>query len=102
MSSAFRLKGELNAAALEQSINEIVKRHESLRTCFSLIGAEAVQVITSSLKVPLNTVDLSGQSEPERTALALARDEAHRPFDLLKRLVASYVGAVGQRDHCFC
>ncbi len=35
--SAQRLKGPLNLAALEQSLNEIVRRHEALRTTFTVI-----------------------------------------------------------------
>src|SRR5262245_29596858 len=40
-----RLSGSLNAAALEQSLNEILRRHEILRTTFTLVGGQPVQVI---------------------------------------------------------
>ena len=42
---AFRIKGSLNIASLEQSLNEIVRRHEALRTTFSAIDGEPLQVI---------------------------------------------------------
>src|ERR1051325_6949187 len=42
---AVRLRGCLNIAALEQSLSEIVRRHESLRTNFVIAGTEPVQVI---------------------------------------------------------
>src|SRR5262245_37013591 len=43
--SALRLRGSLNIGALERSVNEILRRHESLRTTFSMVDGEAVQVI---------------------------------------------------------
>ena len=48
--SALWLKGSLNIAALEQSLGEIVRRHESLRTTFSMVDGEPVQVIAPSVE----------------------------------------------------
>jgi len=45
------LQGSLNVAALEQSINEIVRRHEALRTCFPVVEGRPVQKIVSALSV---------------------------------------------------
>ena len=42
---ALRLSGPLNVAALDQSVNEIIRRHEALRTTFSMLDGEAVQII---------------------------------------------------------
>src|SRR5689334_9910481 len=42
---AVRLGGELNGSALERSLSEIVRRHETLRTSFAMIGGRALQVI---------------------------------------------------------
>ena len=47
--AAVRLKGPLNMLALEQSLNEIVKRHEALRTTFAIVDGRPVQIIASSL-----------------------------------------------------
>jgi len=44
---ALLLQGSLNVAALEQSINEIVRRHEALRTCFPVVEGRPVQKIVS-------------------------------------------------------
>jgi len=52
------VQGSLNVAALEQSINEIVRRHEALRTCFPVVEGRPVQKIVSALSVSLPVVDL--------------------------------------------
>ena len=82
--SALRLRGCLNVAALERSLDEIVRRHESLRTTFSLVDGEAVQVIAPSLELSLPVVDLRDYPEGEREerARCVVREEARRPFDL--------------------
>ncbi|MDZ7342104.1 MAG: non-ribosomal peptide synthase/polyketide synthase, partial [candidate division KSB1 bacterium] len=84
--AAVRLTGDLNIAALESSLNEIVKRHESLRTTFSAIEGKAIQVIAPELKIALPVIDLTDLPPEDREieALELARAEAQRPFDLTK------------------
>ena len=63
---ALRLRGPLNIGALEQSLNEIIRRHESLRTTFSLVDGEAVQMIAPSVGLSLAVVDLRDHPEGER------------------------------------
>ncbi|RKZ79873.1 MAG: hypothetical protein DRR19_24390 [Candidatus Parabeggiatoa sp. nov. 1] len=41
-----RLKGQLNVAALEQSFNELMRRHEVLRTTFTMVDGQLLQRIT--------------------------------------------------------
>src|SRR2546428_12621308 len=67
---ALRLTLPLNVAALERSFNEIVRRHEVLRTTFAMVAGEPVQVIAPSLTLPLPVVDLREWPEPEREAEA--------------------------------
>ena len=76
-SDVFRLRGALDVEALEASINEIVRRHEVLRTRFAVEDGEPVQVIVRELTVPLQVTDLSALPDGEREAEAqrLARDE---------------------------
>jgi hypothetical protein len=45
ISSAFRLSGALKISALEKSIDEIIRRHETLRTTFAVVNGQPVQVI---------------------------------------------------------
>jgi len=82
--SAVRLSGELDVPRLERCLNEIVRRHESLRTTFSTRNDRPVQVIAPALQLSLPVVDLTGWPENEREAEAhrLAAEDARRPFDL--------------------
>src|ERR1700693_1496243 len=79
---SIRMNGTLNVDALRDSLNEIVKRHEILRTTFSAVDGQPTQVIAPSLYIPLPVVDLSEFSEREKQAQQLASAEAQTPFDL--------------------
>src|SRR5215213_1515021 len=84
MPSAMRLTGKLSKDALERSLNEIVRRHEALRTTFPNSHGKPVQVIREVEHVEIGEFDLSGLSVDEREARAseLAAEEAQTPFDL--------------------
>lgn len=84
--TALRLRGVLNIAALEQSLNEIVQRHESLRTTFTTGNGQSVQIITPSLNLNIPVVSLQSLStgELENSVQSLAIEEASQPFDLGK------------------
>jgi len=79
-----RLSGPLKVSALENSLNEIVRRHETLRTSFISQQGQPVQVISPALKVQLSLIDLQELPEAEReTAVArLAKEEMRVPFNL--------------------
>ncbi|MEG4634709.1 amino acid adenylation domain-containing protein [Microcoleus sp. AR_TQ3_B6] len=81
---ALRLSGQLNIAALESSINEIIQRHEALRTNFTTQEGQPVQIIASTLNLKLLVVDLLYLTESSREieAQRLAFEEANRPFNL--------------------
>jgi len=68
MALAYRLKGSLNVAVLEQSFNQIVACHESLRTTFSAVNGQPVQHIAPKLTLSLPMFDLSTLPESEREA----------------------------------
>jgi amino acid adenylation domain-containing protein len=78
--------GPLNLLALERSLNELIRRHESLRTTFHSIDGEPVQVIEEAQPRKIEVIDLSGLPEAEREAESqrMAHDEAERPFDLTR------------------
>jgi amino acid adenylation domain-containing protein len=82
--AAVRLSGRLNAIALEQSLNQIMTRHEALRTNFITLDGEPVQVIAETLNVSLPVVDLRCLPETQRETewQRLATQEAVRPFNL--------------------
>lgn len=80
----FQLDGPLNVAALQQCVNEVVRRHASLRTTFKLAGSQPVQVVAPSLTVPMPVVDLRSLTGSERAAEIerLTQEEFQQPFDL--------------------
>ena len=100
--AAVRFKGTLNIAVLEQSVNEVVRRHEALRTSFVSRDGYPIQVIASSLHVPLPVIDLSGLP-PERLEKELQRLsalEAQRAFDLTDGpLLRTSVLRVSEDEH---
>jgi amino acid adenylation domain-containing protein len=84
VSAALRLNGPLNVSALERCFNEIVRRHEALRTVFRAVDGEPKQVIMPEVHLSLPVMDLMGLSHSEQDARLsrLAEEEAQRPFDL--------------------
>ncbi|HKV10311.1 MAG TPA: amino acid adenylation domain-containing protein, partial [Thermoanaerobaculia bacterium] len=98
MPVALRVEGPLDAAVLAQSLGEIVQRHEALRTVFAAPQGTPVQVIRPAEPFELPVVDLSGR--PDAEALALAREEAARPFDLARGpLLRGLLLRLGETDH---
>ncbi|MDO8052406.1 condensation domain-containing protein, partial [Janthinobacterium sp. SUN211] len=81
---AFEVQGRLDRAALERTLNEIVRRHEVLRTIFDMADGAPVQVIAPELRLAMPVTDISGLPPDERQARAkwLAQEEAQAPFDL--------------------
>jgi amino acid adenylation domain-containing protein len=79
-----RLRGSLDASALERALGELVRRHEALRTTFRPVEQGAVQVVHPAAPAPLPVLDLAGLDPRarEQEARRLAREDAERPFDL--------------------
>ena len=99
---ALRIEGPLGVEVLERCFNEIVRRHEALRTTFSTVEEEPVQVIAASTKVSLPVIDISHFSETEREeeARRLALEEANKPFDLRQGpLFRTALIRLGENDH---
>lgn len=81
---SLRLPGPLHAPTLARALDEVLRRHEAWRTTFVEVDGEPVQRIHPPAPFELPIVDLSAAPGPERweRALALATEEARRPFDL--------------------
>ncbi|MBR8839548.1 MAG: amino acid adenylation domain-containing protein [Stigonema ocellatum SAG 48.90 = DSM 106950] len=104
ISSASHLMGPLNITALQQSLNEILKRHEVWRTTFALVNGEPVQEIAPELTWDLPIINfehLSGKDwEPEVKQLAV--EESKKPFNLAKGpLVRATLLHLGEEEHVF-
>ncbi|MET0646492.1 MAG: amino acid adenylation domain-containing protein, partial [Pyrinomonadaceae bacterium] len=100
--AAFRLKGKLNAAALEQTLSEIARRHETLRTVFETEQGRPHQVVRTDGGIGFITADLR-QLEPrarDEQVRRLAAEEAGRSFDLSQGpLVRARLLAVADDEH---
>ncbi|HEY9878196.1 MAG TPA: condensation domain-containing protein, partial [Leptolyngbyaceae cyanobacterium] len=88
--TAIRLTGRLDRRALERSFGEIVRRHAALRTTFTTLEGQPVQVVEPEITVELSVVNLQTVAEKEaapealrdRITQQLATAEAQRPFNL--------------------
>src|SRR5262249_43922760 len=87
--TALRLQGALNFFALQQSLREISRRHETLRTRFVGRRGQPVQVIDEPGETEVMVCDASAlaNTEREHQIRGVARREAIRPFDLERGLV---------------
>ncbi|HZN09151.1 MAG TPA: amino acid adenylation domain-containing protein, partial [Pyrinomonadaceae bacterium] len=84
IAAAVRLVGKLDVDVLSRSLNEIVRRHEILRTTFNSVAGEPVQVIAPALTLHVPSIDLAHLADEAREteAVRLAQEEAERTFDL--------------------
>ena len=99
---ALRFRGPLNAELLELSLNRVMERHESLRTCFHVLDGQLFQSISPSLTVKLALTDLSAlpESQREEAAQRLAAEEIQRPFDLASApLLRARLLRLDEQDH---
>ncbi|MEW5928294.1 MAG: amino acid adenylation domain-containing protein [Gemmatimonadota bacterium] len=97
-----RLSGALDRDALRRALEEIVRRHDALRTTIELREGEPVQVVGSAAAVPLPVDDLSAVPGGERGArlAELERGEARRPFDLARGpLFRARLARVAEDEH---
>ncbi|MDB9513950.1 amino acid adenylation domain-containing protein [Kamptonema animale CS-326] len=85
VTTALRLTGVLNHDCLEGALDQIVGRHEVLRTTFAAVDGQPIQVISPNLKFVLNISDLQKipAEKRETESMKLAELEAEQPFDLL-------------------
>ena len=79
-----RIAGPLNLQALQLTLQEIVRRHESLRTRFAIVDGEPRQIVYSAADLDLPLLDFSSLPEEQRQAEArkIAVAEAQSPFNL--------------------
>ncbi len=101
LSVLIELKGELKQELLENSANEILKRHEALRTQFSLGMGLPEPEILESLTLTIPGTDLAdGQSMQREKARELVEEEVLIPFDLAQApLIKLRLYALNPQEH---
>jgi amino acid adenylation domain-containing protein len=100
--AAVRVTGKLDRTALERSLNEIVRRHETLRTTFEVIKGQPTQRIAASLQIEIPLVDLSSSPAREKEAELdlFIRTEVRRPFNLeTGPLLRAFLVRLDEEDH---
>jgi amino acid adenylation domain-containing protein len=99
-----RFEGHLDITLLQESLNEIVRRHETLRTTFTTINGQPVQVIAPSLAQTISVVDcqIISESKRETEIQQLVTQEIKQPFDLTKgSLLRAKILRLAQHEHIF-
>jgi hypothetical protein len=102
MPIAMRLRGSLDVAALRQSLNAIVQRHEALRTTFATQAGQPVQIIHPQVVLALPLIDLRTFADTAREAEArrLADAALQFTFDLVQGpLLRASLLQLGDQEH---
>jgi amino acid adenylation domain-containing protein len=102
IATAVRLTGPLDPSILERSLNDVVRRHEALRTRFAIVDGSPAQLIAPELELAVPVLDLQHLSGGEQDAEVrrLASEDAERAFDLTSLpLLRASVLRLGEQDH---
>ncbi|MCI0660912.1 MAG: amino acid adenylation domain-containing protein, partial [Acidobacteria bacterium] len=102
ISAAIRITGLLDTTALERSLDEVVRRHEILRTSFTSVDGEPMQVVAEKRSASLKIIDLIDLPEKEREAKAVqsVASESQKPFDLARdHLLKLILYRISRREH---
>ncbi|HYR85173.1 MAG TPA: amino acid adenylation domain-containing protein, partial [Terriglobia bacterium] len=100
--TALTFTGKLDVQALEESLNDLIERHETLRTKFGVQDDRLVQIIEPKLRVSVELSNLEALPVDERQPQArrLMDEEAQRPFNLsLGPLVRATVFRLSGQEH---
>lgn len=99
---AFRVRGVLDADALERALNALVERHEVLRSVYALQGDHPVQRVLESATVPFERVDLRDKAaaSSDATLAKALQERASYHFDLSKDvLLRATLFRLGDSEH---
>ena len=99
---ALHLRGELDEDALRHSFQQLIQRHEALRTRFCERDGQAFQRVEATADFELPIIDLSDLPNTEREARAqeVREDQARSPFDLEKGpLLRVTLVRLGDEEH---
>jgi amino acid adenylation domain-containing protein len=92
---AMRLRGELNVEAAKASLQEMVNRHEVLRTSFPEVGDGTIQDIAAEMEVPFAVAEIREDKLDE-----VLREQARQSFDLSHGpLIRASLFHISSQDH---
>lgn len=79
-----RIGGKYNPEAMRRAIEELVRRHEVLRTAFSQFDGQPIQIVLPTIDLVLQELDLSTLAEQERESEwnRVIREEGRKVFEL--------------------
>ncbi|MFL6253448.1 MAG: amino acid adenylation domain-containing protein [Pyrinomonadaceae bacterium] len=100
--SVVRIGGPLDTNALARSLNEIVRRHETLRTTFAVADGEPSQIVAAALEVELPVRDVRALSlaEGEAELHRAVEEELTRGFDLARGpLIRALLVRLADEEH---
>ncbi|MCP4256219.1 MAG: non-ribosomal peptide synthetase, partial [Planctomycetes bacterium] len=101
---ALQLCGVLNIDALKKCLNEVVNRHEILRTTFRIENEQPLQIIASSLSLDVPLIDLQNNPSNEgwQSLRHLLKSEAQIPSDLARGpLIRAVIIKLSEEEHVF-
>ncbi|MBN2535368.1 MAG: amino acid adenylation domain-containing protein [Spirochaetales bacterium] len=86
MASTNKFYGDVQINLLAESINELVKRHEGLRTVFKMVDGKAEQEIIPAMNIELPLIDIQHlePAEKEKRWMSIAENVSNTPFNLEK------------------
>ncbi len=99
---AFRIEGQLNNGVLEQCLNEIVQRHETLRTKFIAEEGRPIQATFPKFNLSIHYVNFENfvEKQLQSITIRLAVEEAQKPFDLTRdALVRAKLLCLSAEEH---
>ena len=98
---ALKIRGPLDRAALRQSLDALMARHESLRSVFVLVdGQPQVCLLPEATALPLIEHDLRGRGDASLEMMRVGKEEAFAPFDLTKGpLIRSRLLQLAEGEH---
>ncbi len=100
----YRITGALNETALSESLREIVRRHETLRSTFQVKNGQVVYAVVNDPVFDFSVIDLQHLSKTEREAQATqqAEQEIKHPFDLARGpLLRSKLWRLDEQEYLF-
>lgn len=101
-SATVHRRGAFDLTVMEQSLNEVLRRHEIWRTAFEAVDGDIVQIVHPDIRIRLTIDDLTSlpPTEREAEALRLATADVQQPFDLRTApLLRARVVKVAEDEH---